>query len=442
MKLRVLLINPWIYDFAATSLWPRPLGLLKAAQYLSVFDVDLSLIDCTDVYLKSLSGRGKYPKERVEKPQCLKAVPRTFSRYGITTEHFRQKLAQAAPFDLVLVTSVMSWWYPGVQRVIDIVREGHKNVPVILGGIYATLWHDHASANSGADFIYQGAVGEGIRVIFNTFGFRPKKKLEVSSPYYRLGLYRNYSFAPILTSTGCPFACSYCASRILGKGFSQRPPHEVVGEIEELCERGVYEFAFYDDALLVNADRHIKPILNELRTRRVNARFHCPNGLHARFIDEDLACLMRDSGFRTIRLGFETFDGKRQKETGGKVTSEDLSLAVGHLKRHGFTKKEIGTYLMYGLPGQTLEEVKEGVEFLMSLDVCIHLAEFSPIPGTKCWNDLEDKGVVKKDMDPLLTNNTVFSYLFSGYDPHAISELKLAVKNYNMQVSGHQAKMR
>ena len=59
-------------------------------------------------------------------------------------------------------------------------------------------------------------------------------------------------------------------------------------------------------------------------------------------------------------------------------------------------------------------------------------AEFSPIPGTECWNDLEVNGAVNKDMDPLLTNNTVFSYLFSGYDPHEVDELKLAVKNYNM----------
>lgn len=432
MKLRVLLINPWIYDFAAVNLWSKPLGLLRVAEFLSVFDVDLSLIDCMDVLIKPGLGRSKYPKERVEKPQSLKPVPRTFGRYGITTDHFRQRLAKAAPFDLVLVTSVMSWWYPGVQKVIEIIREGYKGVPVILGGIYATLWHGHASINSGADFIYQGAAGEGVRVIFNTFGFRLKRKRDVASPYYRLGLYQNYPFAPVLTSAGCPFACTYCASRILVKAFTQRRPQEVVDEIKELSEKGVRDFAFYDDALLVNADKHIKVILNELKVDGINTRFHCPNGLHARFIDDDLARLMKDSGFRTIRLGFETFDEKRQKETGGKVTCDDISLAVRHLKRHGFTKKEIGVYLMYGLPGQTFEEVKEGVAFLMSLGVSVHLAEFSPIPGTECWNDLEADGVVNRDMDPLLTNNTVFSYLFSGYDPNEIDELKLAVKNYNM----------
>jgi radical SAM superfamily enzyme YgiQ (UPF0313 family) len=141
---------------------------------------------------------------------------------------------------------------------------------------------------------------------------------------------------------------------------------------------------------------------------------------------------MRDSGFRTIRLGLETVDGERQRDTGSKVTCQDLAEAVGSLKKQGFTKKEIGVYLMYGLPGQTLSEVKEGVNFLMSLGISIHLAEFSPIPGTECWSSLEEIGIVKESMDPLLTNNTVFSYLFSGYDPHEVDELKLAVKNHNM----------
>jgi radical SAM superfamily enzyme YgiQ (UPF0313 family) len=432
VKLRILLINPWIYDFAAANLWSRPLGLLNVAERLSIFNVELSLIDCTDVLLKTDSGRGKYPKERVEKPECLKQVPRTFGRYGITPEAFRLRLSKAAPFDLVFVTSIMSWWYPGVQKVIEIIREGHKSVPIVLGGIYATLWHRHASSNSGADFIFNGPAEDDIKVVLNTFGFRLKKKAEVASPYYKLDLYSGHPFAPVMTGTGCPFSCAYCASGILRKNFSQRTPREVVDEIKELSEKGVRDFAFYDDALLVDADRHIRPILDEIKTLGIHARFHCPNGLHARFIDDGLARLMRDSGFRTIRLGLETVYAERQKETGGKVTCEDLASAVGYLKRQGFTKKEIGVYLMYGLPGQALNEVREGMAFLMSLGVRVHLAEFSPIPGTKCWKDLEHKGTVKENMDPLLTNNTVFSYLFSGYDPHEVDKLKLAVKNHNM----------
>ncbi|HAM52077.1 MAG TPA: hypothetical protein DCP92_15830 [Nitrospiraceae bacterium] len=43
MRLKILLINPWIYDFAAYNLWSRPLGLIKVGEYLRCFDIDLFL---------------------------------------------------------------------------------------------------------------------------------------------------------------------------------------------------------------------------------------------------------------------------------------------------------------------------------------------------------------------------------------------------------------
>ena len=75
-KTKVVLINPWIYDFAAVNLWSRPLGLLKVAEWLSRFDVELAMLDCTDVFKTKKFGTGAYPREIIEKPELLKHVPR------------------------------------------------------------------------------------------------------------------------------------------------------------------------------------------------------------------------------------------------------------------------------------------------------------------------------------------------------------------------------
>lgn len=432
MKIKIALINPWVYDFAAANLWARPLGLLKVAERLSRFAIDLTLIDCMDGGPSPASFPSKYRKETVLKPECLKSIPRKFSRYGISTDDFVSALREAAPFDFVFMTSIMSYWYPGVQTAISLVRKTCGNIPVVLGGIYATLWKEHAVENSGADFIHTGPAGEEISFTFNTFGYRQKKRNPVETPYYRLGLYHNDPFAPLLTGTGCPYRCSYCASHLLSGGFTQRCPDDVLEEVKELYGKGVRDFAFYDDALLVHADSHLKPILKEVAEFAPDTKFHCPNGLHSRFIDDELASLMWRSGFRTLRLGLETTDAVRQKETGGKVCSDDVTKAVKILKRYGFTKDNIGVYLMFGLPGQSIEEVNEGIAYLKQLDVRINLTEFSPIPGTVLWDELVGKGIISKDIDPLLTNNSVFSYLYSGYDPDEIKKLKLDVKEYNI----------
>jgi hypothetical protein len=65
------------------------------------------------------------------------------------------------------------------------------------------------------------------------------------------------------------------------------------------------------------------------------------------------------------------------------------------------------------------------------LDVRINLTEYAPVPGTPCWEELLRKGTIIEDMDPLLTNNSVFSYLFSGYDAEELEQLRLGVKEYN-----------
>jgi radical SAM superfamily enzyme YgiQ (UPF0313 family) len=297
LKLKSILINPWVYDFAAMNLWSRPLGLLKVAEYMSRFNLEINFIDCMDAMVPGgmkRYGTGHYPRVIVKKPDVLEAVPRYFARYGMSIDTFREKLKKSLPCDFVFVTSVMSYWYPGVQKVIETVNELSPHTPVILGGIYATLYHEHASKNSGADIVYRGHIGSGIETVIRGLGFTLKNRNQ-SIPYYRFCLCRNPLFAPLLTSCGCPFRCTYCASFRLFQGFIQRDPRDILEEIEYLYKEGIRDFAFYDDALLVNAGFHINVILREIMKKNMKVRFHCPNGLHARFIDDEQAFLMKES---------------------------------------------------------------------------------------------------------------------------------------------------
>ena len=432
-----------MYDFSAMNLWSRPLGLLKVAEYLSRFDINLELIDCTgEVQTKRKFGTGKFPRQIIDKPEVLKNVPKNFARYGMDIDVFTERLKRLLPCDMIFVTSIMTYWYPGVLKVVEIVKSLSPNTPVILGGIYATLFHEHAQKYSGADHVFMGhvsdtechpdAVGgdDGLESIIQSLGCRLTVKRNPKS-YHELGFYGSYPFVPLLTSEGCPYRCSYCASSALFDGFIQRKPLAVVSEIKELYDIGVRDFAFYDDALLENSESHLKRILKEIIDSKIAVRFHCPNGLHAKYIDDEMAYLMKKSGFTTLRLSLETVNSERQVMTGGKISTDAFLSAVNNLKRNGFQKEDIGVYLMYGLPGQQLEEVEEGKQFLKSLDVRINLTEFSPIPYTACWEELKSRGIIDDNIDPILTNNTVFSILYSDYDMQGLEKLRLDVKQYN-----------
>ncbi|NIA20148.1 MAG: radical SAM protein, partial [Xanthomonadaceae bacterium] len=64
-KAEILLVNPWITDFAAYDLWAKPLGLLYLGGILRRLDgVDVRLLDCLDLALLPQRLRQKVKRRR------------------------------------------------------------------------------------------------------------------------------------------------------------------------------------------------------------------------------------------------------------------------------------------------------------------------------------------------------------------------------------------
>ena len=275
----ILLINPWITDFAAYNFWIKPLGLLRIAGLLRVNGFRVTLIDCLDCSVKTRKyGDGKFLKTKIEKPSPLQSMPRNYSRYGIPVEMLlkRFSLLEEKP-DIIGITSGMTYWYPGVFKLIEIAKNLFRNVPIILGGIYATLCSEHAKKHSGVDIVFNGRGElEVLKLISELTGlepgsseFRNSQSRIRNENYPAFDLYSQLDYVCIATSRGCPLRCTYCASPFLAKGFFRRDPFEVADEIEYWTGKyGVNNIAFYDDALLIEPSRHIIPILKEIIKRR------------------------------------------------------------------------------------------------------------------------------------------------------------------------------
>lgn len=423
---QILLINPWIYDVAAYDFWIKPVGLLTIGSVLRENGYQISLIDCLDRYHPSLSrlngklkpiskryGTGKFHREPVEKPLALKTIPRQYSRYGLPLSIFINELQKLPPVDAILVSSGMTYWYQGPATAIEILKRTYAGVPIILGGIYATLCYDHAVKFSGADYVIKGPGEKKVLELLNRiFGKQtdlsslPKNIDELPWPAY--DLYQHLASLPILTSRGCPHRCSFCASHLLAQKFEQRDPITVVDEIEFYTTTyGVKNFAFWDDALLVNQKRHLSVILNEVIKRNINARFHTPNGLQPKELDETLAQLMVRCQFKTIRLSYESSDPQRQQMM-GKVSDDELIRAIDNLERAGYQRNQIDVYVMMGLPHQSVDEIIKTMLFVHQVGAKIRLASYSPIPGTKDWEVVKAHYNFSDDTDPILTNNSIF----------------------------------
>jgi Fe-S oxidoreductase len=331
----------------------------------------------------------------------------------------------------------MTYWYPGVFEAIKIIKEVLPSVPIVLGGKYATLCYDHAMKYSGADFVISGA-GEKpvLQLLQDLFGeelsFVPDEENLDSRPYPAFDLINNAEQLPITTSLGCPYRCSYCSSHIFNNKFRRRDPLKVVDEIEHWQKKfGVKNFSFYDDALLVDPEKMIIPMLREVQKRNLSCNFHCPNGLHLREITAELSELMYSCGFKTIRFGFETSDFNRQMQTGGKVKNSELQNAVRHLKSAGYKTDEIGIYLLCGLPGQKTSEVKESIDFVRECGAKPVLAEYSPIPGTDLWAEAVAVSPFDITHEPLYHNNSLLCCRNDDFSYSDYMELKISLRNKN-----------
>lgn len=441
---RVLCINPWIVDFAAYSLWVEPLGLLTVAGVLRQAGHKVALVDCLDRHHpdapaprspRDRYGCGPFLKVELSKPPVLAPVRRHWGRYGLPVEVFDAELAAQGKPDAVLVTSMMTYWYPGPFEAIRRVKGRWPDVPVALGGVYATLCADHARVLSAAAAVLPGTDElQALRWVNEVTGESRGLLCPPSDVFPAHDLRRPQGYVAVQTARGCPFRCPYCAvHQLCPSGFAPRPPERVAGEIAWCVQHlGATDVAFYDDALLFNAAQHIYPILDGLIERGLQVRFHTPNGVHARFIDRELAVRMRQAGFVTLRLGLETVDPDETLRDGGKVDEPSFAHAVEALFAAGFSAREVAAYVLIARPGQSVETARATVQFAHRLGVPVRSAQFSPVPGTAEFRVAVMAGHIAPDADPLLHNNS----LYPCADAAAWEEFKQEIHEGNHALSG------
>ncbi len=423
--MNILAINPWIVDFAAYDFWLKPYGFLTLLTYLKNKGLNIDYIDCLDNKITNTNfGRGKYYSEIIEKPSSLKSVPRYLKRYGITLDQFRQYIADKNP-DYILITSSMTYWYPGIIDAVNILKEEFPKVKIILGGTYATLLPKHAKKATGCDFIFENYL---LKDFFKLLGIKLNLKEFLSTfPSYN-DFYPTLDYVVLRTSWGCPFECNFCAIKKTSFHFFRLKLQSVINFILKYHHQGVKDFVLYDDAFLYEPD-YAKELLGKIADLNLDINFHTPNALHLKFLDKEIANLLKKTGFINPHFGLETLDPKLQKLWGDKVEKDDLIKGTNWLKKAGFKNGEFSIYLLLGYPNQDLNELRRDVNFLNNLGARVSLAEFSPTPQTKIFHEH------KEDLnEPLLHNNSIFGF-FQKEKIKDFWEIKNYVRELNKKLN-------
>jgi radical SAM superfamily enzyme YgiQ (UPF0313 family) len=200
---------------------------------------------------------------------------------------------------------------------------------------------------------------------------------------------RRLPVAPVLTSRGCPFNCSFCATTwLFGAKLRRRDPENVVGEMAHLADKhGIREFHVEDDNPTLVREHMENFCQALLRTgRRWVWKF--PNGVMVNTLDEPLVDLMTRAGCYQISLGIETLSEATKY---GKTVE---FARVGEIIRWAHARGvQVQGLFIVGLPTEDETTIRRSIRKSTTLGLDFaHYGAFVPLPGSTWGNQAHQAG--------------------------------------------------
>jgi len=184
----------------------------------------------------------------------------------------------------------------------------------------------------------------------------------------------------ILTSRGCPFDCSFCASHLtMGKKYRTHSSEYVLGELTFLKKKyQAKQFIINDDTFTLDRERLVA-ICEGMIKRRLDLAWFCFSQITT--VDKDLLRLMKRAGCYNIGFGIESASPRILESIGKKVPFDKCREIISFANK---LEMKTQAYFVFGKSEETVEEVEGTIRYAIELNPT--LAFFNmlvPYPGTR-----------------------------------------------------------
>ena len=366
-----------------------PLGMAYMASIMRKNGYDVGLIDG---YAMKYDKDELIERIRQENPDIL--------MFGTVTPAFR---------------TVIEW--------LEIIKHNFPNVPIILGGPHTTIFPKETLTHKVIDYVIVGEAWYTLPELMDSLknkgdlsnvkgiGFRDGEEIIITPPRERIkswdgipfparDLLPNFKYSStiskrkpvtsIVTAQGCPFKCTYCAA---DRFVVFRDAIEVADEVEECVNKyGIKEILFYDETFTVNQARAMK-ICDEIIRRGINKKIVFAIRTRADCLTKELVDKIAEAGCVRINFGIETADEEALKKMRRFLPKEKIKQAVKWSQDAGI---DVLGFFMIGVPGETVESIKNTINFAKELNLdYVIFTKLTISPNTELFNEVQQE----KDID-------------------------------------------
>lgn len=414
--MKILLIDPPFYRFIGYYNRYFPLGLACLAAVLRqeghevlIYDADCNVNPSKIDFISLEDSYPRYLESAKDKNHPL------WREAKKVISDFKPDLAGISVWTTFAASSF---------TLASLCKDYDKHLPVVMGGPHVSIRYEEVMRICpSADFLVRGEGERTLAELARTIAGEGKELKDLAGISYRengktihnpkrefiddldclpfpardlllnKASYDSEDMGLLMTSRGCPYGCSYCATSIWERKTRCRSIDNVIAEIKQIIAgHGTRQFAFKDDSFTVSRKRVLE-FCDKLIRQNISISWDCNTRVN--LIDEELLVKMKKAGCNSIKVGIETGSEKILRLINKKISFEDCRRAAGLFRKVGI---HWTGYFMMGLPSETREDILQTLRFMKELDPdYASFSVYEPFPGTELFNIGVEKGLVQPD---------------------------------------------
>lgn len=313
-----------------------------------------------------------------------------------------------------------------LPRAIGIARRfREKGCVVIAGGIHVTTAHETIPKDAFDVLCIGAAEGTWPQILqdYQDHALKPVYRCgkpltgeQIVSPAYDFLKKGEYLYCNVVhTSRGCPFRCDFCYNSAKERQYVNREIEAVLADIEAVHTRHIL---FIDDNFAGDPE-WTKQFLRAIEPMRI--KWSAAVSINAAY-DEELLDLMKQSGCRSLFIGFESVHPASVRGV-HKVQNhvQEYEKAVKAIHDRGIM---INGSFVFGLDGDTVETFRTTLDWIIRNKietVTSHI--LTPYPGTVLYDRMKAEGrILTEDLALYNTAHVVYrpkgmteQELYQGY---------------------------